>query len=552
MHQLRAFHAGLDPARRRILWVAIVLSILTIAGVGVWASQPRYVALVSTVDAEERADITTALSRATIPWRLAEDGNTIEVLEADETKARSASAGDHGILGLEGLEQLDPWATPFVETLQKQRMLQGEIVRSINRMEGIARSAVILNLPPTSEFIGRTMRATAAVTVSPEPATVISPQTAQAIAEFVSHAVAGMTAEDVSVTDTSSGRTLWNGGKTTEEATVEALGAKRELALTSKVERVLTSMLGTPSAFSVAVMVDVSSATSASTTHSIDPETAAPSTEQIESEANSSSNTSSGTGLGPPGTDSNLPERTTGSTGGGESRSRERQATTYLYTRTETTTNQPAGEVQRVSATVLIDKATLAKVVGGTFDETAEKARLEEVVRGALGLNNARGDLVVVQIVPFADPLVPDVDPAATPTAAVAWEKWVPTAIAALAVAIILLFVIRPLIRAATAGSRAAEAAAKAEAEARAFAIKAEAEAKLAEATQHKLDVAIGDGAEDDASEKAGEGAQVISLAERLRKQIDAYQHIRTEDLSELVRQESENSAEVLRRWMQK
>jgi flagellar M-ring protein FliF len=549
--QLRAFHAGLDPARRRTLWAAIVLSILTVIGVGVWASQPRYVSLVTTTDPEERSDITTALSRASIPWRLGADGSTIEVLESDETAARSSSAGEHGILGLEGLEQLDPWATPFVETLQKQRMLQGEIVRSLNRMEGISRSAVILNIPPTSEFIGRTTRATAAVTLTPDPGAVLGRETAKAVAAFVSHAVSGMTPDDVSVSDTSTGRILWDGGKA-EENGADALANTREAALSGKLERVLGMMLGSPTAFSVAVMVEVSTATTESTTHSVDPETAAPSSEQIESEANSSNSQT-----GAPGTDSNLPERSNGANA--ESRSRERQATTYLYTRTETTTSQPAGEVQRMSATVLIDKATLTKVVGGTLDEAAEKAKLEALVKGALGADASRGDVVVVQIVPFADTGAPTEEPVETPTTA-AWEKWVPTAIAALAVAIILLFVIRPLVSAATAGSRAAEAAAKAEAEAKIIAAKAEAEAKIAEAKAAKLDVAIGDeaptfnadGTPVEKQDEAGEGAQVISLADRLRKQIETYKHISTEDLSELVRQETDSSAEVLRRWMQK
>jgi flagellar biosynthesis/type III secretory pathway M-ring protein FliF/YscJ len=207
---------------------------------------------------------------------------------------------------------------------------------------------------------------------------------------------------------------------------------------------------------------------------------------------------------------------------------------------------------------VLIDKEALTKLVGGTLDENLEKLRIEEAVKGALGADATRGDQVVVQIVPFAarataEPVAEE--PIAT---AAAWEKWVPTAIAALAVAIILLFVIRPLVRAATAGSRAAELAAKAEAEAKVIAAKAEAEAKVAEAKAPKLDVAIGDneGEDGDAVDEDGvpirEGGQVISLAERLRKQIENYKHISTEDISELVRQETENSAEVLRRWMQK
>lgn len=520
--QLRAFHAGLDPARRRTLWAALVLSLLTIAGVGIWASQPRHVPLTRPADPDEREEITEALSRAGILWQLGPQ-DVIEVLEQDETKARAAAASDHGILGLEGLEQIDPWATPFVEMLQKQRMLQGEIVRSLNHMDGVAKSACILNLPSPSDFIGRTSRATAAVTLSPDPGTVLDPQTGRAVAEFVSHAVAGMTPDDVSVVDTSTGRSLWSGGSSPQDDAEGGLASRREAALAAKVERVLASMLGSPTAFSVAVMVDLSSATTATTTHSVDPDSAAPTTEQIESEANSSASTS-----GVPGTDSNLPERTTG-TSGGESRSRERQQTTYLYTRTETTTSQPAGELKRLSASVVVDRVALQKLAGEgqTLDETAEKARIEALVKAALGADAARGDSVVVEIAPFAE--VPLSAEEAPTLAGAAWERWIPVGVAALAVLLVLLFGVRPLIRAAAPPKP----------------VPAPAGELPAAATGSRLDVAVGEG------EGEGEG-EVIDLAARLRKQLESYKQISTEDVSALVRQEREHSAEVLRRWIRK
>lgn len=523
LQQLRSFYEALEPARRRTLWGALVLSVATVAGVGVWASQPRYVTLTTPTDAEERVEVGNSLSRASIPWRIGPDGNSIEVHEEDQTSARSAATTDHGILGLEGLEQIDPWATPFVELLQKQRMLQGEIVRSINRMDGVARSACILNLPSGSEFIGRPAQATAAVTLSPEPGAVLDRELARTVAQFVAHAVAGMSIDDVSVVDTSTGRTLWSGGAMTEANAATTEVARQEAELAAKVSRVLGSVLGSPENFAVAVRTEVSTASTSSIVHSVDPDSAAPTREHIETEQNAS------TSGGSPGVDANLPERTTG-TANGNSRSREQQETLYQYTRTETTTSQPAGELKRLSASVVVNLAALEKLSPGKpVDEAAEKARIEAVVKAALGIDASRGDTVVVELTRFAE--IPLSDAEAAVPAAAAWEKWVAPGLALFAVLVMLIFVVRPLIKAATGGAKAASATPD--------------EATPAAARR------AGAGDDDDDDDERP-GADVIDLAERLRRHVEAYKHISTEDLSELVKKEADNSAEVLRRWMKK
>lgn len=521
VQELRTFYEGLPPARRRTLWAALGLSLATIAGVGTWASQPHYVTLTTPTDAEERTEITDALSRQGVGWRLADDHNTIEVLDSEQARARSAAATDHGILGLEGLEQIDPWSTPFVELLQKQRMLQGEIVRSVNRMDGVARSACILNLPSSSEFIGRSTAATAAVTLSPEPGVVLSRETGETVAVFVAHAVAGMTDKDVTVIDTSTGRTLW-GGSAPDAATIGTSGeeARHEAALTDKVNRVLTSVLGSPSSFAVAVKVELTTASTQSTVNSVDPDSAAPTTEHTETEQGGQ------TTNGVPGASSNLPERATTASSG--SHSTESAETTYQYTRTQTQTVQPAGELKHLSASVVISKAALATLVGDgkSGDEAAQKARLETLVKAALGADEKRGDTVVVEVTPFAEPALSDAeDPAIV---AAAWQTWVPYGLAAFVTLALLLFGVRPLVKAA-AGPTA-----------------------VAAGKRGKGDDAVPDGETAPAAAHAGEGAEVIDIGERLRRHVENYKHISSEDISALVGDEADSSAEVLRRWMQK
>ncbi len=525
LSQLRSFHDGLDSGRRTVLYAAGGVSMLTILAVSVWASQPTYVALTRAADADERGHILSALDKAGIPSRTGRDGVTVEVLAEKEVDARRAAAGDDGIIGLDGLDQLNPWLTPVQEQLHKQRMMQGELVRAINGFDGIAKSSVHLNVPNGSEFLMRDdKRASAAVTLRPDDGRTLTPDTGKSVAELVAHSVTGMTSADVEVIDQSTGRILYDGGATALAGNDERARAeqKRAAELSASVQNTLARLLGSPDDISVSVSVELNSATVQSTVDAVDPESASPTQEKIESEGETSATATSGA----PGTDSNLPERSGGSAPSGAGRKRDLSQTAYLYTRTSTTTLQPGGDLKRISAAVFVNSSALARMAtaGVAVDEPAVKAEIEKAVRAALGADEKRGDTIVVSFAPFA---VAELSDAVVVPSVGMWERFAPPAVAALAILLAFFGVIRPLVAAVTAkargdvGARTAAAAAAA---------------------------AIEDDAAD-ASVIAADG-KVIDLGDRLRRHVDNFKPISSEEISQLVRQETDNSAEVLRRWM--
>ncbi len=527
--QLRAFYDGLEPARRRALWAAVVGAVLLVVGVGVWASQPNYVVLTRASSVDEATAVARSLAMAGIPYDTDTDGLTIRVPATSELDARRAASSEDGIVGLEGLEQIDPWVSPFQEQLHRQRMLQGELVRTINTLRGVSASTVQLNLPERAAFLRDEARSTAAVTVRPELGAQIDRNTARSIAQLVSHAVAGMTMDDVSVVDASSGRVLWSGQKDDAEGggadgDLAVLAARREAALADGVRASLSRLLGSPEAAAVTVHVELENSAVQSTVNEIDPESASPSRERIESEENGTATTAP---IGIPGTDANLPERAAiGGTEAAGGRKRDSSETTYQYSQTQTTTVKPAGDVRRVSASVMIDTAALATVLGK--DATPEQEQqlrkeIEGAVKAALGHSAARGDDVVVTFLAFAPTALEEAE--VTPTLTVA-ERYAPTGLAVLALVLAFLFVVRPLIRAVRpAPVEAAVTAAAAD--------------ELAEVGGSMVPPIPGS-AEDDE----------MDLATRLRLYAEGYQSLQPQHVSDLVRRESEHSAEVLRRWI--
>ncbi len=513
--QLRTFHDGLEPARRRVLWVALALSIAAVVAVGVWASVPTYVVLTRASDADELGAVTRSLSEAGLPYRI--DGLTVKVPAEQEIDARRAAAGDGGIVGLEGLEKIDPWVTPFQEQLHRQRMIQGELMRTIGGITGVASSTVHLDLPEPSAFLREVSRPTAAVTLRPDAGVTLDARTARSIAQLVSHAVAGMQVEDITVVDASTGRTLWGGAGTGgADAELATSASAREAALASGVRTALAQLLGRPDAAAVTVNVELESAEVSQTINAVDPLSAVAATERIETEVDTRAGAASG---GVPGTDSNVPERppTSASSAGG-SRSRETTQTTYQFTSSVTTTTTPPGAIRRLSASVIIDSAAVTRAAAGG-DEAQLKAQLESAVRAALGTTEKRADEVVVSFLPFS---APDVAVDATTASAAALAPLADAGVAALALVLLFVFVVRPLVNAVRPPPPVVEA-------------------PVPEIVPAPL-LVVDDEEEDD--------APPIDLAGRLRLHLSRLQPHQPRDLSDLVRQEAEPSAEVVRRWL--
>jgi len=516
LDQLRTFYSGLDATRRRVLWGAGALSLAAMVGVGFWASAPSYVVLTRAADADEAAAVTQALSAAGVSFTVDSDGRTVRVPSLQEVDARRAASGDDGIVGLEGLEKIDPWVTPFQEQLHRQRMIQGELVRTIDGIAGVQSSTVHLDLPEPSAFLRDVSKAGAAVTIRPDPGTEIDSRTARSIAQLVSHAVSGMETEDVTVVDASSGRTLWGGGgsgDTSMEGDLSAKAAAREASLASGVRTALAQLLGRADAAAVTVRVELETAAVQTTVNAVDPLSAATQTERIETE-NDTRGLSNG---GVPGTDSNVPERASSTTGG--THTRESTQTTYQFTTTTTTTTTPAGDIRRLSASVIIDSAAFAKAVavsgpdGKAGDEAALRAQIESAVRAALGSNAKRTDEVVVTFLPFVTEAAA-ADEVVAPVAAEPPYTMIAAGIAALVV--VLALVGRTLLKGRAAAEPAAVPAAAA---------------------------AI-------AADEADEPPAPIDLAARLRSHLDRLESHTPREVSDLVRQESSNSAEVVRRWL--
>jgi flagellar M-ring protein FliF len=137
-----------------------------------------------------------------------------------------------------------------------------------------------------------------------------------------------------------------------------------------------------------------------------------------------------------------------------------RQATrNYEIDRTVAYTKQPAGRLQRLSVAVLIDNLR-TPAEDGKFTETPlseeQLAKITQLVRGTVGFDEARGDMVSVVNQSFMPEAVATVDEVSGPPI---WEnpmvRDIAKIVAGLIVLVLLLMmVVRPLMKNLTAATR--------------------------------------------------------------------------------------------------
>jgi flagellar M-ring protein FliF len=258
------------------------------------------------------------------------------------------------------------------------------------------------------------------------------------------------------------------------------------------------------------------------------------------------------TSTGVPGTASNLPRPTSRPGSGASQTSRVTENVTYQSSRTVKKTRLPAGGVRKMSVAVLLDQTVSWQKDKTGFHRvlappSADKLKVvHDLVAGVTGLNEQRGDQLVVETQPFETTLElgpPDAPGAAAPKpgAPAGWplqlnQKTLLIAGGGLVLLLVVAVVLALLLRRNPAARRPAPPAGPTELPAAPpgpLSLDQQLEARLSErdALQQQMDA---------------KALSALKLAPTITKTAEVMaKHIR-----EKVKQEPEVSAQVLRSWI--
>lgn len=390
-------------SQRIALIAGVVISIALLVGFIIWSQQTPYSVLFSNLQSNDASSIVDKLKTQKIPYQVTDGGKAILVPTSvvNETRLMLAGAGlpAQGVVGFEIFDKTNPLGmTDFLQQVDYQRALEGELTRTIEQINGVSQASVSIVLPQSSLYTSTQASATAAVTLALTPGTTLDPGQVKAVMHLVASSVQGLKPNDVTIVDTNGNNLsdMVNSASLANGVTPSSLGTaldvqhQYEANLDAQVQTMLSTVLGPgKSVVRVNATLNWDQIQQDSTTYG--PQPGVIGSQNIN---NISSNGNSGNPpSGVPGTTSNLvptPTSTPG-TGTGNTYTQSQSNTVYNVSQVVQHLQKAPGGITRLTVAVFLD---------GTYP-AATITSIQQAVANAIGLDAVRGDQITVSAIPF-------------------------------------------------------------------------------------------------------------------------------------------------------
>ena len=203
--QLKALFQNLSPGKKITLFALIGLSATVFFFIITWAGRPNYQALYTKLSTEDAGAVVAWLKQQRIAYQINDRGSTIQVPREKlyEIRMEMAAQGlpQGGGVGMEIFDNAKLGMTEFVQNVNYQRALQGELSRTINNLEEVEGSRVHVVMATKSLFIEDQEPATASVVLKLKPGRHLSRGQIEGIVHLVSSSVSGLKPQKVTVVD---------------------------------------------------------------------------------------------------------------------------------------------------------------------------------------------------------------------------------------------------------------------------------------------------------------------------------------------------------------
>ena len=418
---VKDFYLSLDDGKK-ILSIALVFGIiLSLFVVISWVFKTRYEVLYTDLNKEDMKKIAVLLEDNKISYKTSSDGRRIsipkEMVNKWRLKIATLGVNFSGTLGYEVFDNQSFGTTSFVQRINKQRALEGELVKTIKHIRGVRRSRVHLSIPESSPFTENKKNPSASVVIELEQGVKLTEREVKGIAHLVSSSVEGMRSEDVVILDDRGKKLSENVGDlmTARTSNKMALEAKINRRYEKQIEEILGKVVGSGKVVAkVSVSLDFTEKISTETF--FDQENAA-----VISEVNNTQRLegSRPSPQGIPGARSNLPGEEP-QPGIPETRNNVNKSLVnknYNVPSKVTKFKNPAAIIKNISVAVMVDGRRVASVDDSgerVVDKNGESKMIYEpwsdaelenfstIVSSAIGIKESRGDHLVIRNMEFA------------------------------------------------------------------------------------------------------------------------------------------------------
>jgi flagellar M-ring protein FliF len=423
--------------RNILLGVGAAIVLAVMVAVWMWSQQPEYRVLFSNYTDRDGGAITASLDQMGIKYKFSDGGTAILVpaTQVHDVRLKLAAQGlpKGGNVGFELMENQKLGVSQFLEQVNYQRSLEGELARSIQSLAAVSAARVHLALPKPQVFVRDQQKPTASVLLNLQTGRTIDAAQVSAIVHLVASSVPELPPSNVTVVD-QAGNLLSDtskpaGAKNLDPNQLKYV-AQLQQSIVKQVESLIIPLVGQGNVRAEAT-ADVDFAQVDTAAEMYKPNSP-PEASAIRSQQSSEAGAPGSTASGVPGALSNQPPGaatapiTAGAPPAGGTPAagptRKDSTTNYEVDKTIRYEQRPMGGVKRLSVGVVVNYRRLVDAKTGKVTikalSAAEVAQINDLVKEAMGFSKERGDTLNVTNAPFDG-----VDkPVAAPEALVWWR----------------------------------------------------------------------------------------------------------------------------------
>jgi len=387
LQQIRMFLQQFSTAQRVVLFTILIGVVSALITLGLWANRPEYALLYGDLTPEDASEMVNTLTDEGVPYRLGAGGTAIYIPSGQVTDYRLTFAAQGlttgSVTGYELFDEQRMGMTTFMQRVNYQRALEGELTHTLTQMDEVRAARVHLVIPE-KKFFEEGEESSASIVLHLRPGAYLRPRQIHGIASLVANSVPGLLPEYVSIVDAT--------GKLLSEVIVQekeaAIGSRNwdirrsvEGALQAKAQGLINDVLG-PGRSRVKVSADLNFEQYERTRQFFGTEEAAVLSEETNVERFTGTDTSN--------------------------RVIEQTVTNYELDKTVEHFIASTGDVRRLTIAVLVD-GNYTIETGPDGEELpvyqprlqGELDQIEILVSSALGLDLARGDVISVENLQF-------------------------------------------------------------------------------------------------------------------------------------------------------
>ena len=464
----------LPIAKQVGLMLGLAFSVAIGVAIVLWSQEPAYSRLYGEINEKDVTEILEVLNTQGIKYKVEAGSNVILVPtdEVNQVKLKLAAVGlpKSSSLGYELLDKDQGFgSSQSVQLVRFQRALEGEIAQTIMAIQGVKTARVLLAIPQQSVFVRERKKPSASVVVNLYQGRSLDKGQIESIIHLVASSVPQLEAEQVTVVDQKGHLLNSRDSSSVSNLTTKQFEYKKNIEehLMERIANILSPLVGADG-MRVQISADVDFTETDKTQELFDPKSAVLRSEQTSEEQNklpatqgvpgALSNQPAAAGTAPettpaadpaaaPAAGSAAPATAAANAPGSIAKNATRN---FEMDKTITHTRLATGSLRRLSVAVVVDDKRTAQADGKTTAQPYKPediTRFTDLVKQAVGFDNARGDQVTVTNVAFKAPEAPE----ALPELPIWQQGWflniLKQAGAALAVLLIIFAVLRPAMR---------------------------------------------------------------------------------------------------------